>query len=95
MSLTSLIKLWYDCLSRLLAFQSSVGLGADIAGGSGSTLTLEKAGKERVEEGSEDNLGAIGDGKGHPENQDELEDVVEGCQEESSAHALTDKVRGV
>ena len=76
MSFNSCTKLDNDRLSRLLAFQSRIGLGADIAGG--GSLALEKAGKEWVEERSEDNLSAVGDGKGHPQDKDELEDVVEG-----------------
>lgn len=33
-----------------------------------------------MEKRSEDDLGAVGHGKGHPQNEDELEDVVEGCE---------------
>jgi len=79
-----------DCLSRLLAFQSSIGFVADIARGGTLCLTLEEAGKQRVEERSEDNLGAIRDGKGHPQDQNELEDVVEGEPVDSIDDALKD-----
>jgi hypothetical protein len=30
-----------------------------------------------VKEGSEDNLSTVGDGKSHPQDENELEDVVE------------------
>ena len=65
----------YDCFRRLLAFESSIGSGADL-GGCGR-LVLEEAGEKRVEERLEDNLSAIGDRESHPQDQDELEDVVE------------------
>jgi len=89
-SFRSFTKSRYDCLSRLLAFQSRIGFVADIARGGTLSLTLEEAGKQRVEEGSEDNLGAIGDGKGHPQDQNELEDVVEGEPVDGIDNALKD-----
>ena len=68
----------YDCLNCLLAFESLVGLVADITrGGGGRAATLEEAGEDWLEDRSEDDLGTVGDGKGHPQDQDELEDVVE------------------
>jgi hypothetical protein len=81
-------------LSRLLAFQSGIGLVADIAGGGGA-LALEEARKDGVEERAEDNLGAIGHGKGHPQDQDKLEDVVEREPVDSIDDALKDGEEGV
>lgn len=81
-------------VGRLLRLGSGVGLSAEV-GRCGTAL--EEAGKDRLEEGVEDNLGAaglcqscdscvayhsiysLGLGKRHPEDKDELEDVVEGC----------------
>ena len=40
--------------------------------------TFEEAGKDWLDKVAEDNLGASGLGKGHPEDKDELEGVVEG-----------------
>jgi hypothetical protein len=94
MSLISFTKLRYDCLSRLLAFQSSIGLVAKVTRGSAGTGALEETGKKRVEEGSEDDLSAIGDRERHPEDQDKLEDVVEGCQGLRSAHATQIRFSG-
>jgi len=51
---------------------------------------LEEAGEEWVEEGAEDNLGAVGDGEGHPQDQNELEDVVEGEPIDGVDEALKD-----
>lgn len=73
------MKAWYCCLNRLLAFQSGISLASNIGGG--ATSLAEEARKDRVDDGSEDDLGAIGRGEGHPQDQDELEDVVERCRE--------------
>jgi len=57
---------------RLLGLLSG---GAEIAGGGAGG---EVAGEDGLEEGVEDNLGAGSLGKGHPEDEDELEGIVEG-----------------
>jgi len=43
-----------------------------------------------VKDRAEDDLGAVGDGKGHPQDQDELEDVVEGEPVDCIDEALKD-----
>jgi len=48
-----------------------------------------------VEERSEDNLCAVGDGKGHPQDQDELEDVVEWEPVDGIDDALEDGEEGI
>jgi len=54
---------------------SLLGLGLKVLrGGAGG----EVAGEDRLEEGSENDLSASGLGKSHPEDEDELEGVVEG-----------------
>lgn len=63
------------CELDLLALASSVSLGSQV--GRSSASRREKSGEDRLDEGAEDNLGAVGDGEGHPENEDELEGVVE------------------
>jgi hypothetical protein len=66
------------CLAkRLLAFASSIGLGAQIR--CGAAAGGEEAGEDRLDERAEDNLGAVGHGESHPEDQNEFEGVVEGC----------------
>lgn len=75
MLLNSLTKSLYDCLNRLLAFESRIGLAANIGGGAPSLG--EEAGEDGVQEGSEDNLSSVGHGESHPEDQHEFEDVVE------------------
>lgn len=59
----------------LLAFHSSIGLAPKV-GGCRSSMR-EEAGKDRLDQGAEDNLGAICHWEGHPEDKDEFEDVVE------------------
>lgn len=49
----------------------------DLGAYAGRCVVGEEAGEEWLHEGAEDNLGAVGLGKGHPENEDKLEDVVE------------------
>ena len=66
-------------MAPLLALRCRVGLGANIRrGGAGVN---EEAREDWVQESAEDNLGAVCHWEGHPEDQDELEDVVEGCLE--------------
>lgn len=76
MSFNSCTNSLQESLSRLLAFESSISLASDIGGS--ATSVGEEAGKDRLDEGSEDNLSTIGDRKGHPQNQDKLEDIVKG-----------------
>jgi hypothetical protein len=66
----------YDCLSRSLAFESSISLVTDIC--SGAAALGEEARENGVDEGSEDDLCTVGDRERHPQDEDELEDVVEG-----------------
>ena len=75
MSLNSRKKSWYDRLKHLLAFHSSVGLASNIGGG--TTGLGEEAGEEWLENRTEDNLSAVRHWESHPQDQDELEDVVE------------------
>lgn len=58
-----------------MGLAGSLGLSAEVGRGAGAG---EEAAKDRLDEGVEDNLGTVGLGKGHPEDSDELEDVVEG-----------------
>jgi hypothetical protein len=67
-----------DSRTPLLAFQSLVGLATQV--GSGAARFVEEAGKDGLDKGSEDELSAVGHWKRHPEDQDELEGIVEGCQ---------------
>jgi len=84
----------YDSLSRLLAFQSGIGLVADIAGG-GTLALLKEARENWLEERAEDNLSAVGHGQGHPQDQDELEDVVEGEPVNGINDALKDSEESI
>lgn len=61
--------------ASLLSLASGVDLGPQIGGGAASLG--EEAGEDGLDEGAEDNLSAVCDGKSHPEDQDELEGVVE------------------
>jgi len=63
---------WSLAVMRLLDLLS-LSLEVLRGGGGGS----EVAGEDGLEEGSEDDLGASGLGKSHPEDEDELEGVVE------------------
>jgi hypothetical protein len=76
MLFNSRTKPLYSRVMRLLAFQSRIGFASQI--GRSIASAAEKAGEDRLEEGSEDNLGAVGDGESHPQDQDELEGVVKG-----------------
>jgi hypothetical protein len=60
---------------RLLAFRRGVDLAAEV--GSSRAGLREEAGEDWLNERSEDDLGAVGHWEGHPEDQNELEDVVE------------------
>ena len=40
----------------------------------------EEAGEEWLNDGSEDDLGTTGLGKGHPQDEDEFEHIVESCR---------------
>jgi len=59
----------------LLAFRSRVGLGSKV--GSCSSRLGEEAGEDWLDDGAEDKLGTVGHWESHPEDEDELEDVVE------------------
>lgn len=58
-----------------MAFHCLIGLAAEV--GSSGTGLGEESGEDRLDNGSEDDLSAIGHGKSHPEDKDELEYVVE------------------
>lgn len=65
---------------------SGIGFGAEISrGGAG---LREEAGKDGLDEGSEYDLGSIGLGEGHPQDEDEFEGVVESCQISAAEHHL-------
>jgi len=69
-----------------------VGLGVETGGG---RAAVEVAGEDWLEEGAEDNLGAASLGKGHPENEDELEGEVEWEPVDSVDSALKDGQEGI
>jgi len=56
--------------------QRLIGLGAQV--GSGGARLSEIAGEHWLKEGPEDDLSTTGLGKGHPEDEDKLEGVIEG-----------------
>jgi len=56
---------------------------------------VEEATEERVEEGVEDDLGTASLGKGHPQDEDELEGVVEGEPVDGVDSALENGQEGV
>jgi len=93
MSFSSRAKSLYDSRNRLLAFESSIRLASDICGG--ATSLAKEAREDGLEDGSEDDLGAIGHWKRHPQNQDELENVVEGEPVDSINHALENSEEGI
>jgi len=62
-------------MSTLDVLSGRLGLGTEVGGG-GAGLG-EEAAKEWLDEGVEDDLGATSLGKSHPEDEDELEGVVE------------------
>jgi len=55
----------------------------------------EVAGEDWLEEGAEDDLGTAGLGKSHPENEDELEGVVEWEPVDSADSALENSQEGI
>ena len=62
-------------MKSLLAFPSGVGLGPEV-GGSG-TGRVEEASEDGLDDRAEDDLSTVRHGQGHPQNEDELESVVE------------------
>lgn len=76
-----------------MGLASGVDLGAEV-GGSGARLG-EVAGEDWLDEGAEDDLSAGGLGKRHPEDEDELEGVVEGEPVDGADCALKDGQKGV
>ena len=64
-------------LLRLEGARGAVGLSTQV--GRGRSTTTEVTAKERLNERVEDNLGAAGLRKSHPEDEGELEGVVECC----------------
>lgn len=61
---------------RLLAFASGVSLGPQV--GRGAASRGEEAREDGLDERAEYDLSTAGDWERHPEDQDELEGVVEG-----------------
>lgn len=59
----------------LLAFKGSIGLAPKV--GRCSPRLGEETGEDRLDQGAENNLCAICHWERHPEDEDELEDVVE------------------
>jgi len=86
-------KLLYDSWNRLLAFESLIGFASDVRGGAASLG--EEAGEDRLDERSEDDLGSIGHGEGHPQDQDELEHIVEGEPVDGIDDTLKNREEGV
>jgi len=93
MFFSSLTKSRHDSLSPLLAFESSIGFASNICR-SAATLA-EESREDWLDERPEDDLGPIGHGKSHPQNQDELEHVVEGEPVDGIDHALQDGEEGI
>jgi hypothetical protein len=60
---------------HLLRLGGGIGLSTEVGRGRSAR---EEAAQHRLEERVEDNLSAVGLGERHPQNEDELEDVVEG-----------------
>lgn len=69
-------------LGRLVSLRAKVG--------SGRTALGEEAGEDRLDEGTEDDLGTTGLRKSHPQDEDELEGVVEGEPVDSVDSTLED-----
>ena len=67
-----------DCNNRLLALGSLISLASEVSGSAASRA--EKAREDWLDDRSEDDTGAVGDRESHPEDEDELEGVVEGCE---------------
>jgi len=77
--LTIIVSILIWILNSLHCLQGLVGgrvnLGTEV--GSGSTGSREVSCENWLEEGAEDDLGAVGEWKSEPEDKDELESVVE------------------
>jgi len=83
------MRSWSLVVIRLL---SLLGLSLEVLrGGAG----VEIAGEDGLEEGSEDDLGAGGLGKSHPEDKDKLESVVEGEPVDGVDRALEESQEGI
>jgi len=80
-------------LTRLLSFERGISLASKIGGGTAGLA--EEAGEDRLNERSKDDLGSVGDWESHPEDQDELEHIVEGEPVDSIDHALDDCEEGI
>lgn len=79
--------LYVVCFLALLGLAGgSIGLSAEV--GSSCTSAREESSKDWLNDGSEDDLSAIGDWKSHPEDQNELEDIVE-CYKDVSCDPNT------
>lgn len=79
--------------TNLLGLASRVGVRAEV-GGSGAGLG-EVTREDGVEERAEDDLGTAGLGKGHPEDKDELEGVVEWEPIDGAHGALEDSQESI
>jgi len=92
-SLSSRTKSLYDSLNRLLAFRSGISLASEV--GSGGAGFVEESRKDWLDEGSEDDLSAIGHRKSHPEDEDKLKGVVERKPVDSIDQALENVEEGI
>lgn len=77
--------------SSLLGFAGRVGLGAKVAGG--RARVHEVAGESRGEEGAENNVGALKCREREPQQEDELEHVVEGEPVDNANKALNNAAK--
>ena len=86
-------------VDRLLAFGSGIRARAKVS--SGGTRAAEETREDGLEERAEDDLRSVGHWERHPEDKDELEDVVEGLQSVSQHlgvkfwEKLTEPVNGI
>jgi len=78
---------------QAVGLRSLVGLGAEVRGGRAGLGKI--TGEDGLEEGAEDDLGTTSLGKGHPEDEDKLEGVVEGEPVNSVDRALKNSQKGI
>lgn len=73
-------------VGHLLGLSNRISLGSEVS--SGSSAGREESSEDWLDDRSEDDLSAVGDWKSHPENKDELEDVVECCDVSAIVYAF-------
>lgn len=64
-------------MEHLLTLRGRISLGSKVGGGRSGGR--EESSENWLNDGSEDDLSTVGGGESHPEDKDELEDVVECC----------------